>query len=181
MLYKLEDDVDTYYGFFWEDKSHYMAYISSDPLGASWKPPTIHSPGLPRKILKLGPPDFANVSPGMYLMKPHVYEALRPLIEDAGELFQAETSRGPYLLFHVTSEIDCLDRGQSKVSYSDDEQTQVRSVSRYKFREDAIQGSHLFRIPETYKLESFVSQQVKDVAQAEGFTGFFFEKLRFAD
>lgn len=181
MFYKLEDDVDTYGGFFWEDKSNYMAFISSDPLGPKWKPPAIISPGLPKKILKLGPPDFGSVSPGMYLLKPRVYEALQPLWEDAGETYPAETSRGPYLLFHVTKQVDCLDRDQSKVWFSDDERTKVRSVSRYKFHEKAMQGSSLFRLPETYRLEAFTSQQVKDIALAEGFTGFFFEKLRLAD
>ncbi|PQO39306.1 hypothetical protein C5Y96_05475 [Blastopirellula marina] len=182
MLYKLEDDVDTYGGFFWEDKSNYMATISSEPLGAKWKPPAIVGQnGLPKKMLKLGPPDFASVSPGMYLLKPQVYEALQPLWHAAGETFQAETSRGPYLLFHVTREIDCLDHTQCKFAYADEEQTRIGYVKQYKFHDEAIQGSNLFRIPETYKLESFASQQVKDIVQAAGFTGFFFEKIRWSE
>lgn len=181
MLYKLEDDVDTYGGFFWEETSHYLAFISPEPLGADWKPPAINAARNPKKKLKQEAPDFASVSPGMYLLKPPVFEALSSLLEGTGETFQAETSRGPYVLFHVTKEIDCLDRAHSKVRYLDDEKTKVTSVSQYKFQEDLIQGCNLFRIPETYKLESFVTQEVKDVVTSEGFTGFFFEKLRWAD
>lgn len=182
MLYKLEDDVDTFGGFFWEDKSVYMATISSKPLGPKWKPPAITaSKDLSKKILKLGPPDFASVSPGMYLLKPQVHEALEPLWQDAGEIYEVETSRGPYLLLHVTREIDCLDHTQCKFAYADEEQTRIGYVRQYKFHDEAIQGSNLFRIPETYKLEAFASQQVKDIVQAAGFTGFFFEKIRWAD
>lgn len=181
MLFKLDGDVDKYGGFFWEDKSQHMALISSDPLGPSWKPPAIHSSRLPQRILKLGPPDFGEVSPGNYLMQPKVYEALKPLWKDAGETFEAETTRGPYLLFHVTKEIDGLDCDQSEISYFDEEQTDVMMVNRYKFRDEVIQGNHLFRIPQSYMLESFVTQEVKDIVKAEGFTGFFFEKIHWAD
>lgn len=110
VLYELVVDSDRFANFETESEQDLDLFIdgfATLPMAATWPSPRIRlSEGATRSGAPL--PDFASVFGAVPLLSAAAVEALRPQIDDAGELLPLFGAPEPYWALNVTSVVDLM-------------------------------------------------------------------------
>lgn len=101
--------------------------------------------------------------------------ALSDLLEENGELLPLTSNDGDFYLYHVTSIVDALDHKRAHLRYWSKES--VRDVKHYSFDELRIEQLSIFRLPETRRIETLVTDAFVQETRVHSLGGFEFEEL----
>jgi len=152
------------------------------PVGNIWESPICH--GFDDNPPEIG--DFPSVS--NYREVPMVsacaWTALAPIIGDVCEVLPVVhpfKGAGKFFLVHVLRTIDVLDESKSEVERRSIDDSRIRQIFRYSFRLTAIEGVHLFKLPNKSGGGLIVDDVFRDVVEVNGLRGLRFRELTMAD
>ena len=169
-----------HYGFlrFTETYTHESGFPVSDqfdrgkPISSPWQPITIEAntsrgPLSDFPLCPMGPPIFSQKA----------WDALQPLISDAVEALPVTTPFGIYFAMNVLDVIDCLDYGQSEMSYYPASMDGgLHRIIKCQLNSDLIKHKHIFKIPERMT-QAIVSEDFKRVSENELLNGLSFTRV----
>jgi hypothetical protein len=148
--------------------------IKGELLGTKWKPvcviPLVEE-GMPTD--DLGDYPTLGITPTFSC---RATDALRPLLERAGELLPLISDAGEFYVYNVTKVVDALDETQS-VFTRFQSTGRVMKIDRYVFKPDMLSGLTIFKVPQAPKGRPLVTQLFVDAVTRAGLSGFDFEHL----
>jgi hypothetical protein len=132
--------------------------LDGSPRAATWSRPQVRlmlerEDGSPRS-----PSDFPFLGDHALVLKERTYSRLQPHLAAVGELLPLTEDATPLWLFNSCVVIPALDMKRSKVQVA--RSGRILRISEYVFRPDLLEGTLLFKTPETATLfmtEDFVS------------------------
>lgn len=150
-----------------------------DSRAASWKPPPV-TPIDP----EAEECDFSMPDSGALIVHPRAYDALRPMLEEAGELLPVYYRKETYQFLHVTRYVDALDMTATKLN-------SLGEIKRYAFDAGKLVDVSLFKIAtKTWQgqivldLELFLAEghrgphyDLRAILKAHGLRGLEFKKV----
>ena len=144
------------------------------PIGAMWQPIRVslfQYEGEDRK--PMGDfPSFGGVVP--LIISKMALDALLPLIGADVEPLDLTTDFGPYLALNVFAR-DCLDL--SKTEFKRFKSGRIRGVEHYVFRNDHLEGHHIFRLPQEIMSRIFADTSFKEAVESHGLQGLHFDEI----
>ena len=149
---------------------------SDTPVRASWR--TLTCDGFDDNPPDVG--DFPSVSNSrrIPMMSERAWRILKPIIGDACEALPVlHPFRGNYYLIHVMRTIDALDAGASTVERRSIEDQRIRRIYRYAFKDDLIEGQHIFKLPLASGSDLFVDDIFRQAVEDNGLRGLRFKDL----
>ncbi len=103
--------------------------------------------------------------------------ALSPILELNGELLPLDSDTNTkYYFYNITTIVDVLDLEKSKCVFWSDPPTTAVDIEYFYFREDAVKGLSVFRIPQ-YPMAVFVTNVFLDYVEQNELNGFVFRKV----
>lgn len=171
-IYKYVPDTSWKFNYYSSDKEHSSQrkrIHPGDSLKFDWEPMYLTSEGGDCQA------DFSliNISINLLLFSSRAWLILEPFIGNDAETLPVFSDCDEKLVlinFLATAWVDCLDKENSKINYSDLDGRPV-SVKKYVFRKEMIQDRLLFRIPETAHFQTFVTEKFKNLVEQEKLTG----------
>lgn len=106
---------------------------------AGWTPPPV-APADP----DLEPSDFSMPDSGALVVNPRACAALRPLLEEAGELLPVPYRGETHHFLHVTRYVDAFDLAAARLN-------RIGEITRYAFVPAELDGVGLFKIATVWK------------------------------
>ena len=101
-------------------------------------------------------------------------DVLGAILKEGGELLPLICSQGTYLAFNVTCVVDALDIGRSElVRFSNG---RIMDVTKYAFYADRLPAGHIFKVPQTSRMDVLVTSRFVDIATKAGLSGFLFKR-----
>ncbi|MCX7748253.1 MAG: hypothetical protein N2645_15405 [Clostridia bacterium] len=97
-------------------------------------------------------------------------DVYKDLIGDVVEFLPLKYDKGDYFLVNVLDVVDCIDF--DKAEFIPFESGRVMMFTKYAFKQDAVQGKHIFKIVELPKTEVFVSDEFKRIIEENKLIGF---------
>ena len=146
------------------------------PLRQTWKPLTCY--GFDDNPPEVG--DFPSVSDKrrVPMLSERAWKALQPVIGEFCEALPVTTPfEGRYFLIHVLRTIDALDEAASEVERRSANDPRIRQVFRYAFRNDLIEGIHIFKLPNRQGSSLIVDDVFRNAVEANGLRGLRFREL----
>lgn len=173
-LYEYTPDMDVYAGLYpvgpygaWQIAREQM--VSGNCLQDQWVPPSFEwSDGDPEYH-----GDFPPVDDGVCVFSDRAIVALSPLLGGSVEYLPIDLANGGLKVVNILNVVDCLDETMSQIYKIPD--SPIALVNRYHFREGAVRGHHIFRIPQTQSIQVIVSEEFRDVVRACGLKGYNFK------
>lgn len=104
---------------------------------AAWKPPPVEWIDPDLEVC-----DFSMPDSGALIVHPKAYPALRPILEETGELLPVLFQKETYYFLHVTRYIDALDFTSTKLNSDGD-------IKKFAFRPELLSDASLFKIATT--------------------------------
>jgi hypothetical protein len=148
------------------------------PKLPAWKPPAVYI-GNPK--LKQG--SFLHLCSGAFVVDSSACEALRTILEMAGELLPLPHQGALFHLMNVLECVNCLDEQNTKWVLGKTTNARIR-IKEYHFEASRFSESTLFKIPETAMGEVLTVSGLKDpedefksVVEREGLKGIIFEEV----
>ena len=121
--------------------------------------------------IQVGDFTFCHAIPNFPAFSSRAVDAMHDVLERFGQLLPLETDVGPYWAYNVTNVIDVLDRQASKIKMF---KGRILEIERMRFRQDAIEGQFVFKIPETVGSAAYVTEAFRSIVHRSGLSGFFF-------
>ena len=147
------------------------------PAALTWTPLTCH--GFDDNPPEVG--DFPSVSNygKIPMMSERAWIALEPVIGDLCEALPVNHPfEGKYFLVHVLRTIEALDEDASDVERRSATDPRIRQIIRYAFRNDLIQGIHIFKLPNKQGSGLIVDDVFRKAVEDNGLRGLRFRELR---
>ena len=116
-------------------------------------------------------PDFPLLLGGPPIFSERAWQILESLIGPEVEALPISHPRGPHFAIHILRIIDALDTKKSRIRWSDAEKRSISRVEEYVWKEEVLEGHHMFRIPETSTTRQYVSEEFRRLVEANGLTG----------
>jgi hypothetical protein len=105
------------------------------------------------------------------------WDVLRPLIGYCCEALPIIHPTGkPFYMIHVLETIDCLDEERSEVKRFTD--GGIMRILRYSFKEQMLEGKHIFKLPVTSSSGLFVDEVFRSAVERNELKGLLFRELR---
>jgi hypothetical protein len=152
--------------------------MDCQPKLPSWTPPAVY---VQNPKLKKG--SFSHLCSGAFVADLSVSEALRTVLEAAGELLPLPHQGTLFHLMNVLECVNCLDEHNTKWVLGKTTNAKIR-ISEYHFYPNRFSESTLFKIPETAMGEVLTVSGLKDpedefksIVEHEGLEGIIFEEL----
>lgn len=101
-------------------------------------------------------------------------EKLYDIINDFVEILPLQCSEGEYYALNITEVLDCIDYEKSEYKTFSDGIRIMRFI-KYSFREDKVNGKHIFKIVDEPRRRPFVSDEFRQRVLNSNLTGFKFE------
>ena len=170
-VYKLKADGDRFQSLVPLDRTNSIDVFrrfDGTPMGDSWRPWPVEIFTVNTSQPKSDSPLLATNVPAF---SARAAEALHELLIPNGELLPLSCADGSYFAYNVTNVVDALDSARSSfIRYSDGG---IMDVSQYQFLENLI--GTIFKIPQTVRMDVFVSDEFKLAVEAHKLIGFDFE------
>ncbi len=176
-VYSIRHDVDRFQFFLPADpECKTFDQLDGSTKLASWEPPEVF-------ILepKYRAGNFYNAHGNFLIADERAAEALRPLLEKAGELLPLEYKGRRFTVLNVTAVVDCLDHDKSEWRIGRNGNRVL--VNRYAFRADLLPPSPIFKLPIGARTTTLLTeglmdpaQELREIVRREGLKG-----LRFAE
>jgi hypothetical protein len=174
IVYQLRQNSERFCSFAANVGTDHAIYHRFDgtPLKASWEELAIHAADEPDERAQL--PDFAllGVVP---VFSEQAVNALRDLLELNGELLSLRHARRKYFAYNVTTMLDALDEGRSRVSRFSD--GGIMSIEGYVFRPGVLSDAAIFKIPQLPGAFVYVTEEFADRVRRAELLGFVFREL----
>lgn len=178
-LFRVRSDPDRYQNVWYRDEDEAMFHLlaTGQRIGDRWKAPLLKR-GDPRQTV-MEIPDFPALSFDCLCCSAGAWEVIRPLVSGSVEALPAIHPTGRQeLILNVIRVIDCLKVEECETNRLPDDPTGYFSaIYRYSFKQDLIEGEHLFRCPEMKGLEVYGSLEFKQLVQKSGLTGLRFKQI----
>lgn len=173
-IYRLMPDNDRFHNFALRDEAKSEVYRRFDgrPLRDSWVPLEITAADTDDELAMLGDHALLGTIP---VLSRRAVDALRDLLEPAGEFLPLVYERAEYMAFNVTRIIDALDEGKSTINRFSD--GRVMSVEKYAFRPATIDANAVFKIPQLRRAFIFATDPLPAAVKESHLTGFVFSSL----
>lgn len=143
-----------------------------------WNPPTVYVPNP-----QLKPGNFLELASGAFVVDSIASEALRTILEIAGELLPLPHDEDLFHLLNVLECVNCLDQQRTKWVLGKTTNARIR-IAEYHFDANRFSESTVFKIPETASGEILTVSGLKDpadefksVVECEGLGGILFEEV----
>ncbi|RYF74600.1 MAG: hypothetical protein EOO39_08325 [Cytophagaceae bacterium] len=176
-VYKLEENANKFsVPFDWDEEDISIQYVrkivesyfdTNRRVGKNWQPTFF---GIVEKKMKLA--DIGTLSGSeMVILGQKAVDALLPLINGSVELLPYPTEVGTYYLVNALDEGDYLDRKRTDC----DEilpNGHCFGINEYVFKESALQGKHIFRIPDD-AVTRYVSGEFIDTCKQHKLQGIY--------
>ena len=149
---------------------------SDTPLQLTWAPLTCH--GFDDNPAVIG--DFPSVSnwKRVPMMSERAWNALKPIIGNVCEALPvAHPFQGLYYLIHVMQTIDALNTDASEVDRSGIGDNRIHRIYRYAFKNDLIEGKHIFKLPPMSGGGLIVDDVFRRAVEDNGLRGLRFREL----
>lgn len=185
-FYEYDPDADTFAGVGFtvgevhddNDDDAKVANLHWDdtPLIRTWIPLSCH--GFEDNPPEVG--DFPCVSNygKVPMLSDRAWKALEPVIGDVCEALPVNHPfTGDYFLIHVLRTIEALDEDASEVQRRSANDPRIRQVIRYAFRNDMIEGIHIFKLPNKQGSGLIVDDVFRKAVEDNGLRGLRFREL----
>lgn len=143
---------------------------------------------LPRPLAKVWTPqpvggnvagfvDYPTLELTIPAFSPRAVEALRPHLEDAGELLEVRHKNGPYFALNVTAISDAMMIRKSDIKWFPNlRNVRANDITRFEFTKSKLGGLSLFKLKQTPRFK-LVSEEFKRRVEAACLNGFNFTKV----
>ena len=118
------------------------------------------------------------ITTGIVLFNQKAKDCLEGVFGDYVEFVPAKYQDDIYYIVNVLNIIDGLNYGKSEFEKLDD--GRPYSINKFSLRPNIVNNISIFKLfleESIYSTEIFVSQEVKDIVEANGLTGFSFEEV----
>src|SRR5271157_4194126 len=131
---------------------------------SGWTPPRVQFALVESPTV---PGDFPCLYRRLPVFSQRAWDALRPLIQSAVEALPIIHPSGkPHYIINLLDVVDCLDLPHCVTNKDPfDPRDRITQIFRYAFREEVIQGRHIFTAPEMINLDVYVSPDFKRVVE----------------
>ena len=140
------------------------------PLAKVWTPQPVGgdvAPFVDYPCLELTTPAFS----------PRAVQALRPMLEESGELLELRHRNGPYFALNVTMQSNALNVKQSDVRwFSDAVHLRANDIRRFEFYKSRLRGLSVFSLKQTPRFV-LVTEEFKQRVEAARLNSFQFTKV----
>lgn len=173
-IYRLDPDNDRFHNFALADESDAAIYhrFNGTPLGDEWKSLEIMAVDTDDELAQLGDHALLGTIP---VFSERAIASLADTLKANGEALPLVYSRQPYFAFNVTSVVDALDEGLSKLQRFSS--GRVMSIDEFVFRPESVRGRSIFKIPQLPRAFVFVTDDFVDRVRAAGLQGFDFHEV----
>jgi hypothetical protein len=175
-VYQLRADANHFQNLILADESIWdqmQDMFNGTPVGMSWSPLRVEVLRDEDQNRALPPGDFPSLMTRLPVFSQRAVDTLSDLLHANGEFLPLVCSEGTYFAFNVTRVIDALDVQRSEVKRFSD--GRIMRVVRYEFVPDILEGLSIFKIPETARMEVFVTDPFVSRVQSAGLVGFDFK------
>ncbi len=124
--------------------------------------------------------DFPSVSNyrKVPMASERAWKVLEPYIGRTCEILPVHHPfKGNYYLIHVLRTIDALDEINSLVERRSEDDSRIRHIIRYAFREELIEGIHIFKLPSKSGSGLIVDDVFRNAVELNGLRGLRFHEL----
>ena len=121
-----------------------------------------------------GSVEFFHLDSGMLVCTHEAFERLKDLFSDDVEVLPLDIFAERACLLNVTRVNNCLDLDKSTISYFPN--GKVKSVDKYVFTSDLVEGCHVFRIPQELETCVFCTDEFRAKMIERGVTDLEFEE-----
>jgi len=143
---------------------------NAHPLAKVWTPQPVGgdvAPFVDYPCLEFATPAFS----------PKAVQALRPMLEESGELLELRHKNGSYFGLNVTKQSDALDVKKSMIKwFSDEVGISANDIKRFEFHKSRLRGLSLFQLKQTPQFV-LVTEDFKQRVEAAALNGFQFTKV----
>jgi hypothetical protein len=155
-------------------------HFTDRPLAATWEPVKFR----PFKEETNPEGDFPSLScyNPIPVVSQRAWDALAPLIGNSCEalpIIRAK-AKGQFYLIHVIETIDCLDHAKCVIDRR--REGDIREVTTYSFKANALDGKHIFKIPNQGLAgmigATFVDEEFRKVVESHKLRGLRFKPLK---
>jgi hypothetical protein len=122
--------------------------------------------------------DFPMLFVGPPIFSERAWQVLSPLIGAEVEALPIAHPRGPHFAIHVLSIVDALDRERSRIRWSPPDNNYISDVEEHVWKPCAVEGHHMFRIPETADIRVYLSEEFRRLVEANGLKGLEFRETK---
>jgi hypothetical protein len=152
--------------------------LDCKPKLPAWKPPAVYA-----VTPKLKQGNFFHLCSGAFVVDSSACEALRTILEMAGELLPLPHQDALFHLVNVLQCVNCLDEQNTEWVLGKTTNAKIR-IKEYHFHANRFSESTLFKIPETALGEVLTLSGVKDpkdefksLVERQGLQGIIFEEV----
>jgi hypothetical protein len=175
-IFSLESDSDR----FWnlrsvnEEQDWEQIYrFNGTPLANEWRPLAVEAV---EEEVNDGRPasDCPHLFAALPVFSGRAVAALRPLLEEYGEILSLDSRDGSFFIFNVLNLIDALDEQASAIVRFPDGKRGLE-IQRFVFRQSQLAGVDVFKLPQQPLGRVFVSDKFVEMVRNAGLVGFTFE------
>lgn len=170
-IYRIVPDSDTYHSLSIIDSEHVEIFrqFTGKSLAHSWFPVQVRI----FRAKKSG--DFPSLLSHVPIFSERALQILRPLISNSLEALPLKCDFGKFYAANILDVVDCLDDSLANIERFSS--GRIMAIERYAFKEDCIEGKHIFKIPETALQDVLVSDNFKSLVEENGLLGLEFKQV----
>jgi hypothetical protein len=175
--YKLDSDPDRFRSYLLPNAADHDVLdeiYGKDHQSANWRPIRVKREREGRKELPPGDVPCIFIGPPMLALSQRAVEALRDLLEPAGEFLPLECEEEPLWLYNCTRFADVLDEARSEFSRYPSS-GRIMTIHKYLWR-PGIQLETCFRLPQFHRSPIYATDTVVDRIRGAGLQGFRFRE-----
>jgi len=177
-VYTLRPDSDHYQAIELETDEAWDPFLDrfdGRAIGGAWWHPRIEILREVPRDYDLLPGDFPSLGGIIPVFSQKAVSALRDLLEENGELLPLVCDEGEYFAYNVTRIVDALDEKQSSVDRF--ATGNIMGISRYHLQSTALDSLTIFKLPQSARVETYVTDTFVDRASKGGLVGFDFQRI----
>lgn len=120
--------------------------------------------------------DFPSIFlPHVPVFSARAAQALSPVISTNGELLPLNSDHEEYFAFNVTTLLDALSTNHSDIVYYPS--GKIMDVKKYVLDPQRVAFQPIFKLPETARMDVFVSDEFVRIVESHGLLGFSFKQV----
>ena len=155
-----------------ESDWEYFEPLDGRPVRGQWRPVPVEFLREKPRDWKKPKGDFPSLATHVPVFSRRALDELREFLEPSGELLPLVCDEGDYWAHNVTLVLDALDVGASAVRRFSS--GRVMDIDTYVFRADRLENAVVFKLPETTRMDVFVTRSFVDRVGMSGLEGFLF-------
>lgn len=138
-------------------------------------PMELFIPSPQNKRLNLVFTDIVRFHETTPILSEKAVEVMKDVLLDFGQIFPVLTPVGSYYIYNCTNIIDALDKDKSIIKYIGDSKKYSIGYEKFEFKKEIVIGQDAFRLKDESELYLFISENIKELVESAGLTGFEFE------